>query len=189
MDIARRWCGTCARTASRRLRSARRRWRPIRRETEVRRFAALYDALDSTTSTNAKVAAMQAYFAAAPPADAAWALFFLTGGRLKRLIAPRLIAQWGCERAGVPGWLFGASFGRAGDLAETVPLRHDTARGGRPSPAEDPALGQLIEGGLLPLRGADEAHKRETVLALWDALGGREIFLLDKLLTGELRVG
>ena len=68
----------------------------------MRRFAALYDALDATTSTNAKVAAMQAYFAAAPQADAAWALFFLTGGRLKRLIAPRLLAGWGCERAGVP---------------------------------------------------------------------------------------
>ena len=52
----------------------------------VRRFAALYDALDATTSTNAKVAAMQSYFASAPPGDAAWALFFLTGGRLKRLI-------------------------------------------------------------------------------------------------------
>jgi len=35
----------------------------------VRRFAALYDALDATTSTNAKVAAMQAWFAEAPPAD------------------------------------------------------------------------------------------------------------------------
>ncbi len=155
----------------------------------MRRFAGLYEALDSTTSTNRKVAAMQAYFAAAPPADAAWALFFLTGGRLKRLIAPRLIAQWGCERAGVPGWLFEECFSAAGDLAETVALLLDTAREGRPAPAEEPALAQLIEGRLLPLRAADEAHKREAVLALWDSLGRREIFLLDKLLTGELRVG
>ena len=49
----------------------------------MRRFADLYDALDATTSTNAKVAAMRAYFAQAPPADAAWAVFFLTGARLK----------------------------------------------------------------------------------------------------------
>ena len=45
----------------------------------MRRFADLYDALDATTSTNEKVAAMRAYFAEAPPADAAWAVFFLTG--------------------------------------------------------------------------------------------------------------
>ena len=43
----------------------------------MQRFAALYDALDSTTSTNQKVAAMEAYFGEAPPRDAAWAVFFL----------------------------------------------------------------------------------------------------------------
>ena len=50
----------------------------------MKRFALLYDEIDRTTSTNAKVAAMAQYFASAPPADAAWAVFFLTGRRLKR---------------------------------------------------------------------------------------------------------
>jgi DNA ligase 1 len=155
----------------------------------VRRFAALYDALDSTTSTNAKVAAMQSYFASAPPGDAAWALFFLNGGRLKRLIAPRLLATWGCERARVPGWLFEESFGAAGDLAETIALLVDTERGGQKAGAEPPPLARLIEDRLLPLRDAPEEEKRRTVLDLWEALDRREIYLLDKLLTGELRVG
>jgi len=155
----------------------------------VRRFAALYDALDSTNSTNAKVAAMQAYFAEAPPDDAAWALFFLTGGRLKRLIAPRLLATWGCERARVPGWLFDESMGLAGDLAETIALLVDTERNGQSASGETPPLSRLIEDRLLPLRDAPEEQKRRAVLELWDALDRREIFLLDKLLTGELRVG
>jgi len=155
----------------------------------MRRFAALYDALDATTSTNAKVAAMQAYFATAPPADAAWALFFLTGQRLRRLIAPRLLAAWGCERARVPGWLFEESFGVAGDLAETIALLLDTEREGRSAPGEPPALSDLIERRLLPLRDAPEERKRAEVLELWNSLDRREIFLLDKLLTGELRVG
>jgi DNA ligase-1 len=155
----------------------------------VRRFAALYDALDATTSTNAKVAAMQAYFAQAPPADAAWALFFLTGGRLKRLIAPRLLAIWGCERARVPGWLFEESFGAAGDLAETIALLIDTERQARTALPEPSPLSRLIEDRLLPLREATEDEKRRVVLDLWEALDRREIFLLDKLLTGELRVG
>ena len=51
----------------------------------MRRFAALFDEIDRTTSTNAKVAAMAAYFTSAPAADAAWAVFFLTGRRIKRL--------------------------------------------------------------------------------------------------------
>ena len=50
------------------------------------RFAALYDTIDSTTSTNDKIAAMARYFSEAPPADAAWAVFCLTGRRLKLLL-------------------------------------------------------------------------------------------------------
>ena len=155
----------------------------------MRRFAQLYDALDATTSTNAKVAAMQSYFAEAPPADAAWALFFLTGRRLKRLIAPRLLAVWGCERAQVPGWMAEECFSLVGDLAETVALMLDTARTERRAHAEPPSLASLIEGTLLPLREADEDEKRRVVMTLWDSLERREMYLLAKLLTGEMRVG
>jgi DNA ligase-1 len=50
----------------------------------------LYAALDATTKTGAKVAALRAYFASAPPADAAWALYFLSGRRrLRRLLGVR----------------------------------------------------------------------------------------------------
>ena len=155
----------------------------------MRRFALLYDALDATTSTNAKVSAMQAYFAEAPAADAAWGLFFLTGRRLKRLVAPRLLAAWGGAFAQVPEWLAGECFGLAGDLAETVALLIDTQRGGRPAAQEPPLLSVLIEEQLLPLREAKEDEKRAAVLALFSALDRRELYLLGKLLTGELRVG
>src|SRR5256712_12292710 len=161
MAIATRWCATCGRRReSTRPRSVAPS-RPIPRAIElVRRFATLYDALDSTNSTNAKVAAMQAYFAEAPPADAAWALFFLTGGRLKRLIAARLLATWGCERARVPGWLFEESFGLAGDLAEGIALLRDAERNGHSAPGKTPPLSRLIEDRLLPLRDAPEEQKR-----------------------------
>jgi DNA ligase N terminus len=52
-------------------------------------FTQLYDAIDSTTGTNAKVKAMVEYFRQATPADAAWALYFLTGRRLKRFISSK----------------------------------------------------------------------------------------------------
>ena len=42
----------------------------------MRAFANLYDAIDSTTSTNLKVAAIRAYLAQAAPPDAAWAVYF-----------------------------------------------------------------------------------------------------------------
>ena len=52
----------------------------------MKRFADLFAAIDRTNSTTAKVEAMVQYLSAAPPADAAWAVFFLTGRRLKRLV-------------------------------------------------------------------------------------------------------
>ena len=50
------------------------------------RFARLFASLDQTNSTNAKVDAMVQYFRDVPAGDAAWATFFLTGRRIKRLV-------------------------------------------------------------------------------------------------------
>ena len=47
----------------------------------MKAFATLYSRLDATTSSNAKLAAMRDYFREADPADAAWAVYFLAGGR------------------------------------------------------------------------------------------------------------
>ena len=51
----------------------------------MKRFAQLFTAIDETTRTNEKVDAMAAYFAGANPADAAWVVYFLGGGRPKGL--------------------------------------------------------------------------------------------------------
>ena len=88
----------------------------------MKRFARLYSDIDQTTSTNRKVDAMAAYFADAAPADAAWAVYFLSGGRPKRLIPVRRIATWAMEESGVPDWLFEESYHAVGDLGETIAL-------------------------------------------------------------------
>ena len=69
------------------------------------RFARLFAALDQTTSTNAKIAAMREYFASATPADAAWAVFFLTGRRFTRLLSARAIGRWVAAASGLSDWL------------------------------------------------------------------------------------
>lgn len=65
----------------------------------MRAFAALYAALERTTSTNAKIAALTTYFRETPPADAAWAVYFLSGRRLLRLLPSKLLRQWTLEEA------------------------------------------------------------------------------------------
>ncbi len=149
----------------------------------MKAFTELYAALDETTRTNAKVAAMAGYFAAAPPADAAWAAHFLSGNRPKRLIPARRLAGWAGERAGVPEWLFGECHQAVGDLAETVALLLD---GG---PGAGGSLAHWVEERLLALRGLDEEAQRAAVVAAWSELDGRQIFVWNKLITGAFRVG
>jgi len=52
----------------------------------MKKFAKLFSEIDATTRTNEKVDAMSRYFTHADPADAAWAVWFLSGGRPKRLV-------------------------------------------------------------------------------------------------------
>ena len=159
----------------------------------MKRFSRLFDALDRTTSTNAKVAALVVYFRDAPPADAAWALFFLTGQRLKRLLPGASLGEWAALASGLPDWLIAESYEAVGDAAETVTLVLDMCQGRGPGQSgadeSDAPLAAWIEERILPLRGQPPESQRDAVIAWWLALDRPERFLFTKLLTGELRVG
>ena len=88
----------------------------------MRAFTDLYLALDASTATHAKVAALIAYFRAAPALDAAWAAFFLTGRKFKRLVKSSDLRAAAMTASGLPEWLFAASYDAVGDLAETIAL-------------------------------------------------------------------
>ena len=152
----------------------------------MKRFAALYDAIDSTTSTNAKVAAMVAYFSEAPAADAAWAVFFLTGRRLKRLVSYVAIRDWTLAATGLDGWLLEESYAVVGDGAETAALVLDQVA---VESTEDEALADWVEGRILPLRDLDPETQQQRVSTWWRQLDRLQRFMLLKILTGELRVG
>jgi hypothetical protein len=70
----------------------------------MKRFATLYAALDATTSTNVKLEALITYFASAAPEDAAWASYFLAGGKPRQTVPTRVLADAARERAGLPEW-------------------------------------------------------------------------------------
>ena len=147
-------------------------------------FSDLFAALDGTTSTAAKVAALQRYFAQASSRDAAWAAYFLAGGKPRQVVATARLRELACAMAAVDDWLFEECYQAVGDLAETI--AHILPATGVPS---DRGLADWVEQRLLPLRGlsADEvlARVREDWLAL-DAAGR---FLYVKLIGGGFRVG
>ncbi|BFO53668.1 MULTISPECIES: ATP-dependent DNA ligase [Comamonadaceae] len=147
-------------------------------------FAALYRALDASTSSLAKQAALQAYLRAAAPADAAWAVYFLAGGKPRQLVPTKLLRQFAREAAGLPEWLFDESYEAVGDLAETIALL-------LPPPAEAHALGlaEWVEQHLLPLRGMAPEALEPVLRAQWDRLAPEERLVYFKLITGAFRVG
>lgn len=151
----------------------------------MKRFARLYSAIDSTTSTNRKVEAMVEYFTEAAPADAAWAVYFLAGGRPKRLIPVRRVATWAMEESGVPEWLFEESYHAVGDLAETIALLLPESTG----VDQQLPLHEWVEQRLLPLAGQGEDEQRGAVLDAFRQLAGTERYIWNKLITGSFRVG
>lgn len=151
----------------------------------MKRFVDLFQALDTTTSTNAKVAALVEYFRKTPPGDAVWATYFLTGERLKRFISSRDLQIWAMEFTAMPEWLFKESYHTVGDTAETVALLVGQAH----SQMDDRPLQQWMEHDILPLAQRDKNQQGERIKHWWSLLDVNECFLLNKILTGAFRVG
>jgi DNA ligase-1 len=150
----------------------------------MREFASLYDALDATTSTTRKLVQLVAYFRTAPAENAAWAVYFLAGGKPRQAVPTKLLRHYATEAAGLDDWLFDECYHAVGDLAETiahilpVPQRHS-----------DLGLARWMDERITPLRGAPPETIRTAMLAYWDELEPRERFLLVKLIGGGFRVG
>lgn len=150
----------------------------------MQRFARLFEALDTTTRTSEKEAALERYFREAPAEDACWALALLTGRRPKRAISHTQMRAWAAEASGLPAWLIDECYESVGDLSETVSLLVPGD-----GSADAPPLHTLVETRLLPLASMDEASRRASIMETWRLLSPRERFLFHKLISGSFRVG
>ncbi|MBU4611821.1 ATP-dependent DNA ligase [Achromobacter sp. GG226] len=147
-------------------------------------FADLYAALDATTSTNAKRAALEAYFGSAPAEDAAWAVYFLAGGKPRQIVPTRVLRAFAQTEAGIPEWLFEESYHAVGDLAETIALLlPGTER------TDSEGLAHWMEHRLLPLRGLPPEILHERLREGFAQLDTAGRFVFAKLITGAMRVG
>jgi DNA ligase-1 len=152
-------------------------------------FARLYAALDKTTQTNAKVAALVDYLHAAAPGDAIWSLSFLMGRKPRQAVPVSRLRQWAAEEAGIPGWLFDASYDVVGDLAETITLLLPTG-----TAAADRPLHDWVEQDLLTLRELPEELQHQRIISAWRCYSQRyscgTVFgNLQSKLTDDIRLG
>jgi DNA ligase 1 len=150
----------------------------------LKAFADLFNALDASTATSAKVDALKRYFTSAAPADAAWAVYFLAGGKPRQVVPTAVLRALACERAGLAPWLFEEAYHAVGDLAETI--AHVLPP---PGALSDLGLAAWVEQRLLPLRAAEPGVQAERIASYWDELDTAGRFLLTKLIGGGFRVG
>ena len=150
----------------------------------MKAFAALYRELDATTSSLAKQAALQRYLLAAAPPDAAWAVYFLAGGKPRQLVPTKILRALARDAAGLPEWLFDESYDAVGDLAETIALLLP-----QPTDSHDLGLSVWIEQRLLPLRKTPPELLADTLRGQWTQLAVDERLVYFKLMTGSFRVG
>jgi len=149
----------------------------------MKRFAALFTALDQTTKTSVKTAALAQYFREAPEDDKLWTIALLSGRRPRRLITTTRLREWAADRAGIPLWLFEACYPVVGDLSETIALVLPPN-----TRSSDLSLSDWI-GRLRSLDTAEDAERKAAILDAWDRLEPVERFVFNKLLTGGWRMG
>ena len=154
------------------------------RTVPMKRFARLFSELDATTSTNEKVEALTRYFGGTPARDAAWAVYFLAGGKPRQVVRTASLVSLACTLAQIEDWLFDECYQQVGDLAETIALV--LPRGDAPS---EVGLAEWVEQRLLPLRGLPEEEVARRVGTYWRELDTLGRFLLTKLVGGGFRVG
>lgn len=161
----------------------------------MRAFTELYLALDATTRSSEKLDALVAYLRAAPHEDSVWAIWLLTGARMKRVLPRDELRNLAAEVSGVPEWLVAECYNMVGDLSETVALlvssNLDSARTtAHQALSESLPLREIFTKRIEPMKRQSAAARREMLLATWNLLSSSdERFVFHKLISGSLRVG
>ena len=160
----------------------------------MKHFSRLFAELDASTATRDKQAALVRYFTDVAERsaggledaqrDAAWAVYFLAGGKPRQTVPTRVLRDTARGIASLPEWLFEESYQAVGDLAETI--AHVLPP---PSKQSELGLARWVEERLLGLKGESPETIAQRLADWWDELDTAERFLLTKLIGGGFRVG
>jgi DNA ligase-1 len=147
-------------------------------------FVSMYERLDRTMSTAEKQRVLAAWFGAAGDADLAWAVWVLSGRRVRRAVSGARLRDWAADHTGLPAWLIASCYHTVGDLSET--LANLCAQGqGR----VDVGLADFMERDIVPMEQRSDDEQRAVVMRWWRELDEPTCFIAHKLLGGAFRVG
>lgn len=160
----------------------------------MKHFAHLFENLDRTTKTNEKTSVIAGYFSTiltgnvSARTDAAWAVHYLSGRRVKRLVRTGTLRRLAAKAAGIPDWLFEESYDAVGDLAETITLLVPPSDLDHRE-TEERSLTVWIENFVLPLAKMEEPDQEQLIREIWNQTDGTSRLILMKLITGSFRLG
>ncbi len=163
----------------------------------MKRFAALYRSLDEAKATNEKIALIERYLRESARHDAAWAVYILLEKR-KPILSPAALRQRFVEASGVPQWLVDESREHVGDTAETIALLLKTSGIALSAKEADRtehelSLAQWMERVLPQLpkqnKTLHDELQRTLLLRWWSQFSSDDCYVLNKILTGAMRVG
>lgn len=146
-------------------------------------FTQLFNDIDSTTKTNAKVDALVRYFEQASEKDILYAIALLTGNKPKRPVKTGDLKRWAAEEAAIPDWLFDESYYIVGDLAETIALLLPD----NPSGADYSLSSVIVD--LQTIALLDDQASRAKITSYWNGMDTSARFVFNKLITGNFRMG
>ncbi|WP_448597769.1 ATP-dependent DNA ligase [Thermoleptolyngbya sp.] len=163
----------------------------------MQRFTQLFQDIDATTSTNAKVDALRRYLREESAANAVWALYLLLGKTRKRLITSRVLRDIFLQISDIPEWLFEDCYAQVGDSAEVISLlmqRHASLQSAgvlaQSPPSESLPLHLWMEEIIPQVKQVEsEEDLKALVVSWWAALNPTGVFVLNKVLTGAFRMG
>lgn len=153
-------------------------------------FVQLFHALDRSTATRDKVAALAACFAQATPADAVWTLRLLAGSAPRRPVPAGVVRRAIAVSSGLPDWLIEETYAHVGDLAETAALLAAPADLDlTPASPSMASLAGWMEIHLPALRALEPEAQIARIVDTWQGLPADWRLPWTKLLTGGWRLG
>jgi DNA ligase-1 len=150
----------------------------------MNRFANLVQTLGAATKTNIKLEALVEYFEQAGERDKIWVIAIFSGRKPKRMISSADLISYALEITGLPLWLFEECYHTVGDLAETLSLLIPESKGIKAALPLNYYLNKL-----LLLQKSEESEKKKFILDSWKELLKNEMFVFNKLITGNFRIG
>lgn len=146
-------------------------------------FITLFDRIDTTTKTSEKVQAILDYLQLADQEEKLLGIALLMGYKPKRPVKTTELRLWVADLTDIPLWLLEESYYVVGDLAETLTLvlTH------RAEVTEFHLRSILLD--IISLQSYSLPEKQKTIEMYWKRFSGLALFLFNKLLTGNFRVG